>query len=232
MSKICCFDTRINLISHDINTQLPAKCYNEGIGRSCGRFIRARRGAERSVPAWFWNSNVRSTAIVLNRWSRPDAADAQIAADGPLDDDGAEERPLGQHAGERAARWRRSSRYYRTVRERGARLHRRRHARRRRARARRSSRAARPTRAATDVPMATLLARRRAGHDAAADVRARRAPARSSTRRGCATPPIALFQQGLDSGFRIERRYAPYVGEAAQAGRRRRSRRAIWSASR
>ena len=70
---------------------------------------RARRGAERSVPA-----------LVLEL-QRPLHVDrAQLAregrrqrragpADGALDDGGAQGRTLGQHAGERAARWKRSS---------------------------------------------------------------------------------------------------------------------------
>ena len=58
---------------------------------------------------WFWNSNVRSTAIVLNSLVTAGAADAPLRADGALADGGAQGRPLGQHAGERATRWRRWS---------------------------------------------------------------------------------------------------------------------------
>ena len=43
------------------------------------------------------------------------------------------------------------------------------------------------------------------GDVAAADVHARRAPARSSTRLVSAMPPMCCIQQGLDNGFRIER---------------------------
>ena len=50
---------------------------------------------------WFWNSNVRSTAIVLNTLVQAGADRAPMSADRPLDDGGAEGRPLGQHAGER-----------------------------------------------------------------------------------------------------------------------------------
>ena len=51
---------------------------------------------------WFWNSNVRSTAIVLNSLVKASARPERDPADRALDDGGAEERPLGQHAGERA----------------------------------------------------------------------------------------------------------------------------------
>ena len=50
---------------------------------------------------WFWNSNVRSTAIVLESSCAAVDAGPRPAGDGALDAGGAEERPLGQHAGER-----------------------------------------------------------------------------------------------------------------------------------
>ena len=58
---------------------------------------------------WFWNSNVRSTAIALNTLVASGADDAPDPRAGALADGGAQERPLGQHAGERDWRWRPSS---------------------------------------------------------------------------------------------------------------------------
>ena len=72
-----------------------------------------------------------------------------------------------------------------------------------------------------DVPMAQVLAAAPAGAALAADVHARGRRARCSTPRASATPSDALFQDGLDSGFQIERRYAPYVENGT---RRRRPR--------
>ena len=51
---------------------------------------------------WFWNSNVRSTAIVLNSLVKGGVTRRADAPAGALDDGGAQGRPLGQHAGERA----------------------------------------------------------------------------------------------------------------------------------
>ena len=50
---------------------------------------------------WFWNSNVRSTAIVAESPGAAVDAGSRSAGDGALAAGGAEERPLGQHAGER-----------------------------------------------------------------------------------------------------------------------------------
>ena len=58
---------------------------------------------------WFWNSNVRSTAIVLNSLVQGRRRRRADPPAGALADGGAQERPLGQHAGERATRWRRWS---------------------------------------------------------------------------------------------------------------------------
>ena len=51
---------------------------------------------------WFWNSNVRSTAIVLGTLVRAGADAVRDHADRPLADERAARRALGQHAGERA----------------------------------------------------------------------------------------------------------------------------------
>ena len=96
--------------------------------------------------------------------------------------------------------------------------------------AREQFRGAHRRRAAKDMPMARVLARRRAG---------RVAPL-TFTREGTGTlfytarlryAADALFQQGLDTGFSVERTYAPYV-ETGPGRRRRRSRPAISSGSR
>ena len=58
---------------------------------------------------WFWNSNVRSTAIVLSTMVDAPTSDAPTRPMVALADAGAQGRALGQHAGERARAWNRSS---------------------------------------------------------------------------------------------------------------------------
>ena len=150
---------------------------------------------------WFWNSNVRSTAIVLNSLVRGGRADAPCRADGALAAAGAQERPLGQHAGERAARSRRSSPTTGSTKSTSPDFTRGRDARRRRARARRSSRAARPRRRRRDVPMRDVLAAGAGRHRRSRSRSRARAPARSSTPRGCATPSIGCSRTGSTRAF-------------------------------
>ena len=113
-----------------------------------------------------------------------------------LADGGAEGRPLGQHAGERAARWRRWSRTTASTRATMPDFTRGRDARRPRSSRASSSRAHAPTATAKDVPMAQLLATAPAGHDAAADVHARGHRHALLHGAACATRPISCSRTG------------------------------------
>ncbi len=179
---------------------------------------------------WFWNSNVRSTSIVLNSLVKAERQRRARPADGALDDGGAQGRALGQHAGERAGDGS-ARRLLPEVRERAARLPRGRQARHRGLRPR-----------GVQGP-----------HDDVEDEGAadgarcsRRAPAGASrpltfTREGTGTlfytarlryASDELFHDGLDNGIQIARSYAPYVENAARGRRPPHTRPAIWFASR
>ena len=165
---------------------------------------------------WFWNSNVRSTAIVLNSWCSAGAAETEIAADGALDDGGAERTAAGATRRRTRYAMERSSPTTASTRATVPDFRRRRHARRRGARARAVQGADHRRRRTKDVPMAQVLAKAPRRDDAAADVRARRR--RHAVLHGALRYAAdALFQQGLDSGFRIER-----VVRAVRRERRRR----------
>ena len=157
---------------------------------------------------WLWNSNVRSTALVLERHRharRQPAVRARARARAPA---GARERPLAQHAGERdGARVARA--LLQEVRGRDA-------------EPLGDGRARRRARRHRDVPQSHGGAADGAAGDARPPEtgRGRRgsatwssrapAPASSSTRRGCSTsrptpPPPS------DQGMRVERRFERFV---------------------
>ena len=50
---------------------------------------------------WFWNSNIRSTAIVLSSMVKANQADAPYAVNRALAAAGARQGSMGEHAGER-----------------------------------------------------------------------------------------------------------------------------------
>ena len=165
---------------------------------------------------WFWNSNVRSTAIVLDSaGQRARTPKRSHRADRALADDGAQGRPLGQHAGERL-RDGGAGRLLPEVRNRGAGLHRRRDARRRESRARGVPGAVGPTRQQRRCRWRRCWRRRPPGAIAAADVQRARAPGTLFYTARLRYASDELFQEGLDNGFRIERTYAPYVENGAR----------------
>ena len=179
---------------------------------------------------WFWNSNVRSTAIVLNSLVKADARRHAVPRARRVAAPGAQGRTLGQHAGERA-RARGARRLLPQVRVGDART-----SPRSRDSARRSSRS-RAVPGALDRGARPPTCRWRAaglgpgGIRSAADVHAHRhrdavllgAPA---LRRGSSVPA------GLDQGIRVDARPTRPTSRTARVRRRRRSRPAISSASR
>ena len=167
---------------------------------------------------WFWNSNVRSTAIVLNSLVK-----ASADPDAPI-------RPIVRWmmAARKNGRWGNTQEnahamealvaYYRRYEATVPDFTGGGHARRARAWRASSSGAARPRQPASEVPMAELAASGAGRNHAAADLHARRAPARSSTRARLRYAADALFQQGLDNGIRIERTLRAVCRERDAAG--------------
>ena len=122
---------------------------------------------------WFWNSNVRSTAIVLNSLVKANAPDAQYRGDGALADRRRARTDAGATPRRTRSRW---SRWSRTT---AASSRRCRTSPRWRSSATRKLASAqfqgRSTEAkATDMPMAKLLVSAPAGSGAAADLHAHR----------------------------------------------------------
>ena len=194
---------------------------------------RARRGAERSVP---------DVVLELERAQHGDRARALVERGGRRPGrirpmvrwllQAREERPLGQHAGKRAARSRRSSpttaSTRRSVPEFTATVV----ARPRRRCCATASRADRPTAVTREIPMRDLPRACRAGQ------RQRRA-VREARRRDAllhGAPAICRRSRWCTSGstaaLSITRTYAPFVEGDGGVQRRRRSRRAISCASR
>ena len=180
---------------------------------------------------WFWNSNVRSTAIVAEldgqgrrrrtrRYARIVRWLLQARA----------RTALGQHAGERA-RARGAGRLLPALRVDRPRTSARSSRSATAPLAREQFRGASTDTRSTDIPMTKLLAVGTAGHRAAADLHPRRAQGTLFYSARLRYAADRLFQQGLDQGIRIERSYAPYV-ETGTSLRRRRSRPAISCASR
>ena len=168
---------------------------------------------------WFWNSNVRSTAIVLN--SLVGAAAGRTRRSRPMVRwlmARPQERPLGQHAGERA-RDGSARRLLPQVRDRRCRTS---PAvamlgdRRARARAVQGPLDRGDGRATMPMPQAARVGAGRASTQPLTFTRDGTGTLFYTTRLRYAADE--LFQQGLDSGFRIERRYAPYVENGTPPG--------------
>ena len=171
---------------------------------------------------WFWNSNVRSTAIVLNSLVKAGATDAPVAADGALADGGPQRTAAG--ATRRRTRYAMEAlvAYYRKYESDVAGLPRGGDARRRASWRASSSRGDRPRRRRRRCRWRRCSRRRARGTAQPLDVHARRHRARCSTPRACATPSDALFQQGLDSGFHDRALVRAVRRDRHRARRRRR----------
>ena len=158
---------------------------------------------------------MRSTGIVLNTLVEANAPSTSIAADGPVDDGRAKRRPLGQHTGERVA-MESLVNYYRkyettvpnfsaVVRFGGDEI------------AQEQFRSRSVESKAVDLPMPQVLAKGPAGVSQPLDVHAEGTGTLFYATRLRYAADV-LYQQGLDNGFRIERRYEPYRRNRIAAG--------------
>ena len=165
---------------------------------------------------WFWNSNVRTTSIVLNSLVKANVSDAPVRQmvrwmmaarkDGRWGN--TQENALAMEA--LVAYYRKFESAppdFRAVVKLGTEDF-----------AREEFKGRTTTSKTKELPMTKVLAQGAGRNGAAADVHARGDRARSSTPPACATRRTSSSTKGLDNGIRIARSYAPYRRDRHAAG--------------